>query len=176
MPPDATSEPAPVEDLPRWDLSTRFGFDSPFSEDIDKHLEETRVSAKAFKEKYEGKLESPDEVSLFDAVSEYEQISIRRGIVSSFLSLSYDVKLDDEALKKRKGAVSQLQSSIVGDYLEWFTLDLASLSQAVLSAHKEKTPDLAKYEAFIEEVQRQKPHDLSKVSEKSEESIRIGVI
>ena len=34
--------------LPRWDLS-RFGFSSPFSDDIDSHLEETAKLAEAFK-------------------------------------------------------------------------------------------------------------------------------
>lgn len=34
--------------LPRWDLS-RFGFPSPFSEEIDSHLEETAKLAEAFK-------------------------------------------------------------------------------------------------------------------------------
>jgi len=35
-------------DLPRWDLS-RFGFSSPFSDEIDSHLEETAKLAEAFK-------------------------------------------------------------------------------------------------------------------------------
>lgn len=35
-------------DLPRWDLS-RFGFASPFSDEIDSHLEQTAKLAEAFK-------------------------------------------------------------------------------------------------------------------------------
>lgn len=85
--------------LPRWDLS-RFGFESPFSDDVDKHLDETRDMSKTFREKYEGKLSSS---SLLEAIKEFEQINIRRSLVSSYLSLSYDVALEDDALKKRKG-------------------------------------------------------------------------
>ena len=58
-----------------------------------------------------------------------------------------------------------------GDYLEWFELDVASLSTDVISAHKAATPDIIKYNAFIEEMQRQKPHDLSKVCRAKKDTI-----
>lgn len=167
MPPSAPS----LEDLPRWELESRFGFPNPFSEDLDTHLEKTKTLAKDFREKYEGKLESADTstngCSLLEAIQEYEEIASRRGLIASYLSLSYDVKLDDDALKKRKGALSQVQSSIVGDYLEWFTLDVASLSQEILDQHYLATPELSKYKSFLDELLRQKPHDLSKDVERA---------
>jgi oligoendopeptidase F len=170
MPPSA---PSP-EDLPRWELESRFGFPSPFSEDLDTHLEKTKTLAKAFREKYEGKLESADAAaasgngcSLLEAIQEYEEIASRRGLIASYLSLSYDVKLNDDALKKRKGALSQNMSAIVGDYLEWFTLDVASLSQEILEQHYQATPELTKYKSFLDELLRQKPHDLSKDVERA---------
>ena len=43
-----TATPECTSDLPRWDLS-RFGFSSPFSDDIDSHLDETAKLAEAFK-------------------------------------------------------------------------------------------------------------------------------
>lgn len=168
MPPSAHSA---LEDLPRWDLESRFGFKSPFSEDLDAHLAQTKTLAKAFREKYEGKLESTDSsangCSLLEAIQEYEEIVSRKGLVASYLSLSYDVKLNDDALKKRKGALSQVQSSIMGDYLEWFTLDVASLSQDVLEQHIQATPGLLQYKSFLDELLRQKPHDLSKDVERA---------
>ena len=163
MPPSAPA----AEDLPRWELEPRFGFTSPFDENIDAHLEQTKSLAKAFREKYENKLESPASCSLLEALEEYESIAERRGLIGSFLSLSYDTRLNDDVLKKRKGALSQVQSSIVGDYLEWFTLDVASLSQQVLDEHYKATPGLTKYKAFLEELQRQKPHDLAKDVERA---------
>jgi oligoendopeptidase F len=145
-------------DLPRWDLN-RFGFESPFSEEIDKHLEETKSLSKAFKESYEGKLASK---SLLDAVTEFERISVRRALVSSYLSLSYDVALEDDALKKRKGAISQVQSEITGDYLEWFELDVAEMSQGDVDKHYVEEADLINYKAFLDELRRQRPHNLDK--------------
>ena len=168
MPPSATII---LDDLPRWELESKFGFPSPFSEELDAHLEQTKAMAKAFREKYEGKLESTDATtggcSLLEAIQEYEAIAARKGLIASYLSLSYDVKLNDDALKKRKGALSQIQSSIMGDYLEWFTLDVASLSPEILEQHYLATPALTQYKAFLEELQRQKPHDLSKEVERA---------
>lgn len=80
--------------------------------------------------KYEGKL---GESSLLSAIEEYEKISIRKTTISSYLHLSYDTLLYDDSLKKRKGALSQRQSEIYGDNLEWFSLDVAELDDAVLA-------------------------------------------
>ncbi|KAK1740384.1 M3 family oligoendopeptidase [Skeletonema marinoi] len=150
-------------DLPRWDLS-RFGFSSPFSDEIDLHLEETAKLAEAFKAKYEGKL---GELSLLSAIQDYEEISKRKTLVSSYLHLSYDVSLDDDTLKKRKGALSQRQSEIYGDNLEWFSLDVAELDDAVLASQYENDPSLTKFKSFIDELRRQKPHNLSKDVERA---------
>ena len=107
------------------------------------------------------------ELSLLTAIEEYEQIAIRRTLVSSYLHLSYDVLLDDDELKKRKGALSQTQSEIYGDNLEWFSLDVAGLSDADLEKQYESEPGLSKYKAFIDELRRQKPHNLSKDVERA---------
>ncbi|KAL3933719.1 MAG: hypothetical protein SGBAC_010268 [Bacillariaceae sp.] len=150
-------------DLPRWDLSSRFGFESPFDEKIDTLLETVKADAMRFRETYENNLEE----NLYKAIQEYEAICVQKASIGSYLHLSYDTQLNDDKLKKRKGAISQTQSSIVGDYLEWFTLDLASISSDTLADLKTKTPDLSKYTAFLDEVQRSKPHDLSKEVERA---------
>lgn len=150
-------------ELPRWDLSTRFGFESPFDEKIDKLLESVEVDARKFRETYENQLEN----KLLQAIQEFEAISVQRATIASYMSLSYDTQLNDDNLKKRKGALSQTQSSIIGDYLEWFTLDLAGIPIETIEKLKKETPGLAKYNAFLEEVQRSKPHDLSKEVERA---------
>lgn len=158
-----TASTAETTTLPRWDLS-RFGFSSPFSDDIDSHLDETAKLAESFKAKYEGKL---GELSLLSAIQEYEEISTRKTLVSSYLHLSYDVSLDDDSLKKRKGALSQRQSEIYGDNLEWFSLDVAELDDTVLAKQYENEPNLTKFKSFIDELRRQKPHNLSKDVERA---------
>lgn len=162
MPPDATSPTG--TDMPRWDLSPRFGFESPFSKEIDDHLEETKQKAITFKETYEGKLA---EASLLNAITEIEEIAARKTLVGSFLSLSLDVALNDDALKKRRGAISQISSEITGNYLEWFELDVANMNQEEIDKHFEKEPGLVKYKAYLEELRRQRPHNLEKNVERA---------
>lgn len=88
---------------------------------------------------------------------------MRRATVSSYLSLHYDVDLENDALKKRKGALSQKQSAVYGDHLEWFSLDVAEMSEDELAAQYEKDAGgLTKYKAFLDEVRRQRPHNLEK--------------
>jgi oligoendopeptidase F len=149
--------------LPRWDLS-RFGFDSPFDKKLDEQLEQVKQQAKTFKETYEGNIASK---SLLRAVTEFEESAVQRAMISSYLSLSYDVALDDDALKKRKGAISQVQSEITGDYLEWFELDLAELTNEEIDQKYAQEPDLVKYKAFLDELRRQRPHNLDKTVERA---------
>jgi len=156
-----TPEP---EALPRWELDQRFGFQGPFDEALDKYVEETAQRAKRFHETYDGKLADSD---LKAAITEYEHIAVRRGTVSSFLSLHYDTQLDNDALKKRKGALSQQQSQVYGDFLEWFSLDLASMDDAILAQHYDKDPSLNDYKSYIDEERRFKDHNLSKDVERA---------
>ncbi|CAB9523134.1 Oligopeptidase F [Seminavis robusta] len=158
MPPLGEDAAVP-EDLPRWELSERFGFSGPTDPALDKYVEETATLSKAFHEKYEGKLK---DVSLKQVISEYEQISIRRGTVGSYLSLEYDTQLDNDEVKKRKDALGQLQSQTYGDHLEWFSLDLAAMEEADLQVQYEKDPSLKEYKAYIDEERRFKPHNLAK--------------
>lgn len=87
--------------------------------------------------------------------------------MSSYLHLSYDTSLDDDTLKKRKGALSQTQSEIYGNNLEWFSLDVAELDDTLLKEKYESEEGLIKYKSFIEELRRQKPHNLSKDVERA---------
>jgi oligoendopeptidase F len=157
-----------TEELPRWELDGRFGFESPFDEKIDEWVEETARQAEEFHAKYDGKLGDSEVISLRQAIAEYERIAVRRGTISSYLHLSYDTQLNNDALKKRKGAISAKQSQVVGDHLEWFSLDLAAMDDAILQKHFEKDPTLKQdYGAYIEEERRFKPHNLSKDVERA---------
>ncbi|KAL3935422.1 MAG: hypothetical protein SGARI_002983, partial [Bacillariaceae sp.] len=164
----STTMTATEEDLPRWELNDRFGFESPFDKKIDEWVADTAKQAEEFHKKYEGKLQDPSVVKLREIISDYENIAVRRGTVSSYLHLSYDTQLNNDALKKRKGAISAQQSQMVGDHLEWFSLDLAAMDDAVLEKHYAADPSLKQdYGAYIDEERRFKPHNLSKDVERA---------
>lgn len=157
-----------TDNLPRWELNERFGFKSPIDDDaLDKYVEETGKQAKVFHETYEGKLNDPSTCSLKQVIAEYEAIAVRRGTVSSYLSLQYDTQLDNDALKKRKGAIGAIQSQVFGDHLEWFSLDLAAMDDTVLASHYEKDPTLREYQPYIDEERRFKDHHLAKDVERA---------
>eukprot|EP00547_Thalassionema_nitzschioides_P001343 CAMPEP_0194199932 /NCGR_PEP_ID=MMETSP0156-20130528/756_1 /TAXON_ID=33649 /ORGANISM="Thalassionema nitzschioides, Strain L26-B" /LENGTH=619 /DNA_ID=CAMNT_0038924883 /DNA_START=41 /DNA_END=1900 /DNA_ORIENTATION=+ len=150
-------------DLPRWDLS-RFGFESAFDVKIDEQLEAIKKQSKDFKDSFEGHLVDK---SLLEAITEYEKIAAQLSLIASYLSLSYDVDLENDNLKKRKGAISQLQSEIRGNNLEWFELDVAELPEDELKKKLESEPGVKKYDAFLDELRRQRPHNLDKMVERA---------
>ena len=157
-----------TDNLPRWELNDRFGFKSPIDDDaLDKYVEETGKQAKLFHETYEGKLNDPATCSLKQVIASYEAIAVRRATVSSYLALQYDTQLDNDALKKRKGAIGAIQSQVYGDHLEWFSLDLAAMDDAILASHYEKDPSLREYQPYIDEERRFKDHHLSKDVERA---------
>ena len=133
-----------------------------------------------FKESYENKIgvvansvdnddgNKSSSSNLLEAVETFETIVTRKALVSSYLSLSYDTALDDDNLKKRKGAISQIQSEISGNYLEWFELDVAGMSQQTLDGHFKVQPLLeTKYRSYLNELRRQQPHNLPKDVERA---------
>lgn len=152
-----------AESLPRWDLSSKFGWTDPYDRRIDELLDSKEAECVAFKAAHESKLAT----TLADAVPAYENISVDLGKISSFMSLSYDTALEDDALKKRKGAISQRCAALSGDHLTFFELELADLDAASLEAQIAASPALAKFKPFIEEVRRSAKFNLSQPVERA---------
>ena len=113
----------------------------------------------------EGKPEG--EMSLLDAIKAYEEVDIALTKALSYVSLSCDTKLDDDKAQKRKASLFQRYSTISGNELTFFSLELADMSQDLLEAQMEKSPELAKYAAYIDDVRRSQPYNLSKEVERA---------
>ncbi|KAG7340852.1 oligoendopeptidase F-like protein [Nitzschia inconspicua] len=154
--------------LPRWELDKRFGFESPMDPKIDEYVKETAQQAEIFHRKYEGKLNDVTNIDLLQVIEEYQELAVRQGMISSYLHLSYDTQLNNDALKKRKGAISAQQSQFYGDHMEWFSLDLASMSDETLKAHYDKESQLqSKFGPFLDEQRRFQHHNLNKDVERA---------
>jgi oligoendopeptidase F len=149
--------------LPRWDLSSKFGWSDAYDRQIDDLLDRKESECVAFKAAHESKLAS----TLSEAVAAYEKICVDIAKIDSFLSLSYDTALEDDALKKRKGAISQRCAALSGDHLTFFELELADLGNASLEAQIAASPALAKFKPYIEEVRRSRPFNLSQPVERA---------
>jgi oligoendopeptidase F len=105
--------------------------------------------------------------SLLDAIKAYEEVDIALTKALSYVSLSCDTKLDDDKAQKRKASLFQRYSTISGNELTFFSLELADMSQDLLEAQMEKSPELAKYAAYIDDVRRSQPYNLSKEVERA---------
>jgi hypothetical protein len=82
----------------------------------------------------------------------------------SYLSLSYVVALDNDALKKGKGAGLQVQSEITGIHLEWFELDNCQFQQQRLETsfyHDTQTGHKV-WSILGGSPRHQRPHNLDK--------------
>lgn len=99
---------------------------------------------------------------LLEAIVEFEVICTRQTTVSSYLSLSEDVDLNNDVLKKRKARVSQRMAQDYANHLSWFTLDLAVMSEEHFSQLQ-----VGKYSTWINGVRKQRPHNLSKDVERA---------
>ena len=149
---------------PRRDLSRHFGYDSPMSSTIDKELDAIEAQCKALKSDFEGKMDT----ELLRAIKAYEAIDIALTKCLTYVSLSSDTALDDDVAQKRKASLFQRYSTIAGNELTFFSLELADLPQEALDAQLAAEPEkLGKYRAFIDETRRSQPFNLSKSVERA---------
>jgi oligoendopeptidase F len=130
-----------------------FGYDSVYSGSIDAEIDAIEAKCKTLKANFEGKMGE----SLLDAIKAYEEVDIALTKALSYVSLSCDTKLDDDKAQKRKASLFQRYSTISGNELTFFSLELADMSQDLLEAQMEKSPELAKYAAYIDDVRRSQP-------------------
>ena len=130
------------------------------------HLSVTRVEQQHRKN---GGGEHPyvSDETLLDAIKEYEQIDIELTKSLSCVSFASDTKLDDYEAQKRKASLFQRYSTINGNELTFFGLELADMPQEKLDAQLASTPELSKYSAYIDEVRRSQPYNLSKEVERA---------
>ena len=92
---------------------------------------------------------------LLAAIEAYEQIDIALTACLSYVSLASDTALDDDDAQKRKASLFQRYSTIAGNELTFFSLELADLPQEALDAQLAAEPEkLGKYRAFIDETRR----------------------
>jgi len=159
----ATADATVAATEPRWDLEKHFGFASTNDGKIDEAMKDVEKACEAFKSAYEGKLSS----ELLSAIESYEAIEQTLTTVLSYMSLSADTRLMDDAMQQRKAALMQQYGQASGNYLTWFGLELADLSDADLDAQYAKDEKLRTYKPYIDEVRRSAPYNLSKEVERA---------
>ncbi|HLH51641.1 MAG TPA: M3 family oligoendopeptidase, partial [Roseiarcus sp.] len=148
--------------LPEWRLDDLYpGMDAPaFAEDSRKAAEQ----AKAFAAAYRGKLgemargEAAGD-KLAEAVRAYEALQDLIGRLISYAGLVYAGDTSDPARAKFYGDAQQKATDIAGDLL-FFELELNRLDDNLIEAAL-ASPALAHYRPWLEDIRRERPHQLS---------------
>jgi oligoendopeptidase F len=163
----AAAKAADLGHLPEWDLSDLYsGLDDPeYAADMARAEEECRL----FSETYSGRVAeiaagADNSARLAEAVRRYEGIEDLLGKLMSFAGLVYSGDTTDEARAKFYGDTRERLTNASTDLL-FFALELNRVDDAVMNAAMAEGP-LARYAPWIEDLRREKPHQLDDRTEK----------
>jgi oligoendopeptidase F len=143
--------------LPAWDLNDLFpGRDSP---ELASALTAMEAAAKAFAKDHGGKVGKLDGPGLAAAIAEYERIDEVLSRVMSYASLTYSGAMTDPEVAKFYQSMQERVNAI-STHLVFFTLEINRIDDADLDA-KTKTPALARWRPWLNDVRAFRPHQLS---------------
>lgn len=139
-----------------WDLSSLFKDDKDYSESLARLVK----SVKEFKNRYEGKIEGSKDIN--KALDAYRPILELFGQLGSYASLSVEVDLTNMANKERLMSFAKVQAELMAD-LSFLESEILQLDMAIIEEALEESEE---NRVYLEELKRQKPHQLSKEEEK----------
>ncbi|MFH6781212.1 MULTISPECIES: M3 family oligoendopeptidase [Methylobacterium] len=163
----ATARAVDLGPLPEWDLSDLYaGLDDPaFADD----LTQAEAECRAFAANYRGRIadlaagpEAPDRLGT--AVAAYEAIEDRLGRLMSYAGLVYSGDTTDPARAKFYGDTQERLTAAASDLL-FFSLELNRVEDALIDAAAAHPP-LSRFRPWLEDIRREKPHQLSDEAEK----------
>jgi oligoendopeptidase F len=142
--------------LPEWNLDDLYA--SPDAAAFRDDMQKGETGAKAFAEKYKGKLATLSGTALAEALNEYETISDLLGRTGSYAQLHYVGDTTDAARGKFYGDVNSKLTSISTQLL-FFELELNRIDDADLEEAM-KVAALNHYRPWIENLRKERPYQL----------------
>jgi oligoendopeptidase F len=143
--------------LPEWNLADLYpGRDSP---QLAADLKRTAAEAKAFRQRFQGKLAGLDGAALGGAVASYEALQETLGRIMSYAQLVHAGDMTDPQIGRFYQTTQERVTDISTDLL-FFTLELNRLEDAVLT-EKLKHPALQRYAPWLRDLRAFRPHQLS---------------
>jgi oligoendopeptidase F len=142
--------------LPEWNLADLYA--SPEDPQFAGDMKRGEELARAFAEKYRGKLASLSGEGLAAALKDYEALSDLLGRTGSYAQLYYVGDTTDSQRGKFYGDVSAKLTEI-STLLLFFELELNRIDDAALEQAM-KVPALAHYRPWIENLRMEKPYQL----------------
>ena len=159
---DTQAKAKPVRDealgeLPTWNLADLYpGPDSPA---LLGDLETSAAKAKAFHQRYAGKLAALNGAALGVAIADYEAIQEVLGRIMSYAQLVYSGDMSDPKIGRFYQSMQE-RCTAISTELVFFTLELNRLEESDLEA-KLEAPELARYRPWLRDLRAMRPHQLS---------------
>ncbi len=158
----AAAPEAALGPLPEWDLGDLYpGRDSA---ELKRDLARTEADAGAFRERYEGKLQSLSGAALGAAIATYERLQETLGRIMSYAYLVYAGNMEDAEIG-RFFQNMQEKVNAISTVLLFFTLELNRIEDRDLE-QKLGAPELAHYAPWLRDTRAFRPHQLSDELEK----------
>jgi oligoendopeptidase F len=148
--------------LPNWDLSDLYP--GPDSAALKSDLMTVEKDARAFNERYKGRLEGLDGRAFGAAIAAYEAMQEITGRIMSYAQLVYSGNVADPEVGKFYQTMRERVTTISTDLI-FFTLEINELDDAALDA-KLSAPETAKYAPWLRDVRLFRPHQLSEDMER----------
>ena len=142
--------------LPEWNLADLYA--SPEDPKFEADMKTGEDLARAFAEKYRGKLASLGGAGLAAALKDYEAMSDLLGRTGSYAQLYYVGDTTDSQRGKFYGDVSARLTEI-STMLLFFELEMNRIDDAAMSEAM-KVPALAHYRPWIDNLRMEKPYQL----------------
>jgi oligoendopeptidase F len=145
-----------LANLPEWNLADLYA--SPDAPALKADLEKAETEITAFKARYEGRLADLKGAGLAEALKAYEAASDLLGRIGSYASLHYVGDTTDSVRAKFYGDINAKLTEL-GTLALFFELEFNQLDDAHL-AEALKTPALAHYKPWIDNLRMEKPYQL----------------
>ncbi|HRX35420.1 MAG TPA: M3 family oligoendopeptidase [Aestuariivirga sp.] len=152
----AAAHASPLGHLPEWNLADLY--QSPEDPKFAADMKTGEADAKAFAERYKGKLAALSGEDLAAALKAYEALSDLLGRTGSYAQLYYVGDTTDPKRGQFYGNVSAKLTEI-STLLLFFELELNRIEDAEL-AEKLKVPALAHYKPWLDNLRMERPYQL----------------
>lgn len=148
---------ADLGNLPEWDLTDLYP--APDSAELAADLDKAEAVAKAFSQRYDGKLAAISGDDFGDAIAEYERLGEIMYRAMSYAQLYYaGDQTDPERGRFHQGIHERITD--ISSHTLFFTLEINRLDDAVLE-DKLKAAKTAHYGPWLRDVRVFRPHQLS---------------
>jgi oligoendopeptidase F len=150
-----------AEDV-RWDLSDLYdGLDDPA---LEADAEQALAAARAFAERYRGRVGELDAAGLAEAIAAQEQVWLPLRRAGAYAQLRHAVDTADPAIGALVARMQERSAAVASETLffelEWNAIDDERAQQLL------DDPDLATYRHHLEAARTHRPHQLSEPEER----------